>query len=109
MASAEDYAAAVAHCKKHRGEDGASLRQVAKMFPGVTKSALSNRINGRVLMDAKAGPPRKVTIAQAADLKVDVQNGMHGNAMSVAAVTAKPGSYASSNQLPYKDGVPSKN
>ena len=51
----------------------------------------------------------EITIAQVAELKADVQIGMHGNAMSVAAATAKLGSYASSNQLPYKDGVPSKN
>ena len=108
MASPEVYAAAVAHFKKHQGDDGMSLRTIVNMFPGVTRSALSNRINGRVLIDAKAGPPRKVKMAQAAELKVGVQNGMHGNAMSVAAVKAKLGSYASSNGLPYKDGVPSK-
>ena len=42
-------------------------------------------------------------------LKADVQIDMHDNAMSVAAATAKIGSHASSNGLPYKDGVPSKN
>ena len=30
---------------------------------------------------------------------------MHGNAVSIPAAAAKLGSYASSNQLPYKDGV----
>ena len=38
-------------------------------------------------------------------LKADVQIDMHDNAMSVAAATAKLGSYASSNGLPYKDGI----
>ena len=112
MASAEVYAAAIAYFEKHRETEGMSLRKVAgvtDLFPLITRSALQNRFNGRVLMDAKAGAPRKVTIAQVAELKVDVQNGMHGNAMSVAAVTAKLGAYASSNGLPYKDGVPSKN
>ncbi len=38
-------------------------------------------------------------------LKADVQIDMHDNAMSVAAATAKIGSHASSNGLPYKDGI----
>ena len=56
MASAEVYAAAIAHFTKHRGTKGMSLREIVRMFPGVTMTALSDRINGRVLMDAKAGP-----------------------------------------------------
>ena len=112
MASAEVYAAAIAYFTKHRGTKGMSLRKVAGMtelFPGVSRTALRDRINGRVLIDAKVGPRCKITIAQAAELKGAVQIGMHGNAVSIAAAAAKLGSYASSNQLPYKDGMPSKN
>ena len=113
MASAEVYAAAIAYFAKHRGTKGMSLQKVAGMtelFPGVSRTALRDRINGRVLIDAKVGPRCKITIAQAAELKGAVQIGMHGNAVSIAAAAAKLGSYASSNQLPYKDGaVPSKN
>ena len=108
MASAEVYAAAVAYHTKHRGTKGISLRKVAALFPGVTKTALGDRINGHVLIDAKSGPRHKHTIAQVAAFKGEVQIGMHGNAMSVAAATAKIGALAASNGLAYKEGVPSK-
>ena len=103
-----DYAGAVDHFNKHHGEKGNTYRKVAALFPGVKRSALSDRIKNRVFIDAKPGPRPKITFAQTAGFKADVQLGMHGNAMTIAAATAKLGAYASSNQTPYKDGVPSK-
>ena len=82
----------------------AKLARVA--HPGVERTALSDRVHGRVLVDAKHGPRRRISIAQTAELKDDVQRGMHGNALSIAGAAAKLGAFASSNQLPYKDGVP---
>jgi len=51
MASAEVYAAAVDYFTKHRGEKGMSMRKVVAMtelFPGVTRTALRDRIKCRV-------------------------------------------------------------
>jgi hypothetical protein len=106
MATPEAYAAAVAYFAQHKGELGVSYRKVAAMYPGVERNALFNRVNGRVLVDAKHGPRPRVNIAQTAEFKGDVQRGMHGNAISLAGAAAKIGAFASSNQLPYKDGVP---
>ena len=102
MASPQVYAAAVAYFEEH---PSISLRTIAKMaqFRGVSRNSLSRRIKGRVLIDAKPGPRPKITIAQVADFKADVQRGMHGNAVTIAAAAAKLGAYASSNQTPYKD------
>ncbi len=108
MVAPKVMALAVAYFTEHKGEFGVSYRKVADNF-GVTKSALNNKVNGRVLVDAKPGPRRRMSIAQTAELKDDVQRGMHGNAISLAGAAAKLGAFASSNQLPYKDGVPSKN
>jgi hypothetical protein len=110
MATPQVYAAAIEYFTAHQGEPGISLRTIAMMdeFPGVTKDSLSRRMKGRVLIDAKPGPRPKITIAQAADFKADVQRGMHSNAVTIAAAAAKLGAYASSNEVPYIDGVPCK-
>ena len=63
MASPQVYAAAVAYYTEHKGESGTSYRKVAAMYPGVEKTALSERINGRVLVDAKPGPRSRITFA----------------------------------------------
>jgi hypothetical protein len=107
MATPQVYERAIAHITAH---PELSLRTVCNMaeFRGVTKNSLSRRMDGRVLIDAKPGPRPKVTVAQGAEFKLDVQRGMHGNAMTLATAAAKLGAYASSNQVPYIDGVPCK-
>ena len=65
--------------------------------------------NGRVLVDAKPGPRPRITIAQTAEFKDDVQRGMYGNDRVDSRSCSQARVICFFESASVKDGVPCKN